>query len=123
MSSLSTPNDGGLPLLVLLGATLVLAGIGCVLHFVPGDPALRRRVLPWYYAGAAGFTFLVIGLGTHWSQLVLALVLAAVAAGKLALTSGFCERCGVITSTRGFSIPDRCARCGHAFPDGRRDTP
>ncbi|EGX99584.1 hypothetical protein AZA_90196 [Nitrospirillum viridazoti Y2] len=109
----------GLPLLALLGSAFVLAGIGAVLHFVPGAPDLRRRIIPWYYAGAAGFTFLIVGLGSHWSQLLLALALAAVVAGKLALTSGFCDRCGVITSTRGFSIPDRCARCGHAYSDAR----
>ncbi|MEC4594076.1 MULTISPECIES: hypothetical protein [Nitrospirillum] len=103
-------------LLLILGGLFAL-GFGFVLFHVPGEPAERRAILPYYYAmpvvlmGTA--LVLNVGLARGWPGL---LFLGGIAAVALA-TSRVCGKCGVAVQPRSLVPPKYCAHCGRAFRD------
>ncbi|MDZ5650707.1 hypothetical protein [Nitrospirillum sp. BR 11828] len=107
-------------LLLILGALFTL-GFGFVLFHVPGEPAVRRAILPYYCAvivvllGAA--LLLNVGLAHAWPGLLL---MGAIAAVALA-TSRVCGHCGIAVQPRSLVPPRHCAHCGHAFSDAGDD--
>ncbi|MBB6252834.1 hypothetical protein [Nitrospirillum iridis] len=103
-------------LLLILGA-LFAFGFGFVLFHVPGEPAVRRAILPFYCAvpvilmGAA--LLLNVGLAKGWPGLLL---MAGIAAVVLA-TSRVCGKCGIAVQPRSLITPKFCAHCGHALSE------
>ncbi|MEE3624870.1 hypothetical protein UCD39_12855 [Nitrospirillum sp. BR 11752] len=103
-------------LLLILGALFTL-GFGVVLFHVPGEPAVRRAILPYYCAvpvvlfGAA--LLLSVGLAQGWPGLLLMGGIAAVALA----TSRVCNHCGIAAQPRSLIPPKHCARCGQAYSD------
>ncbi|MDG3439890.1 hypothetical protein [Nitrospirillum amazonense] len=107
-------------LLLILGGLFAL-GFGFVLFHVPGEPADRRAILPYYCAAIVilmGTALLLdLGLAKGWPGLLFLVGLGVVALA----TSRVCSRCGIAVLPRSLVPPEHCAHCGHAFGGGRDD--
>lgn len=102
-----------------MGTWLVLAVVSFLLFYRGGDADRKRRLFPPFTVGVAilflGFVAL---MGWPPSMLVLMAPVVGLITFLNLRNTQFCDSCGRVVPTRGFSRPKYCPRCGAALRAG-----